>query len=686
MDVFRSQVNIENIYNDVRARILSATGFDINAKTKYRNTLPKLMESVLKNNNKNSSVMDLNRKTVEKVVPFMIESITKEIKRPSTGERLAQLQAQRGGLSNQVQIPPPMESVSHRELGQGSKITDKKYQQLLSQRQEETRKADLLAQSQGQPSTNSPTDFNVLPYTLDSDIGTSLSNPEPRTVVSGQTVEEVSSKYQQQQQERDKQTRDFQTYQENFLKQRGNDTKELMSDPATEQFRATNSYLEDRSQVERENTVRSYQDVDPTSFFKNPADSIMNNFNSRQKDEKTIDKAEEDVEKIISNLDKANSLLSHNPLYEIFLSEIKNSKRNYHEVSHYFTVSSADRNWKNDAETRYNFTVHFNPSDTHEGAGVNQIYKNVLSVEVMRVTFPHDHYQLPFDHRIYLDTLHYPFLVLNIPELDRVFQGTNSNINNSFAHLIFDKNYDSEILTDDLQNKATRGAAIVTKQFDRQYSRGFMTYTPLLFEKKRYLSTPLASLNRMTIKFNTPDGQSISNAKDSLIVSDITYEDTDDIVEKDLIATGGFPEVDPGSTHQTLKITTTTFFSNRTFKIGDKIRMTGYIARDGTNDNRFENFINREQGHYIINLKRDDFDSSGNLGNSGYISNMYISPPGEVDLIDGSGPDSSFFTVTDPSPASGTTHLINMTLQTYLHFKIVTREDDTMPTMKPFNV
>ena len=61
---------------------------------------------------------------------------------------------------------------------------------------------------------------------------------------------------------------------------------------------------------------------------------------------------------------------------------------------------------------------------------------------------PQDSTVVPFDSRVYIDILQYPYLLLNIPELDDVFRGTNS-INKAFSVLIFDKQNDSQVFSSD---------------------------------------------------------------------------------------------------------------------------------------------------------------------------------------------------------------------------------------------
>ena len=76
----------------------------------------------------------------------------------------------------------------------------------------------------------------------------------------------------------------------------------------------------------------------------------------------------------------------------------------YIEKVHYLSVNSGDRNWLNnpDNENRYKFKVVFNSSSESNHAGIQHLYKNINSVEVVSAILPNDSQVVPFDSRIYL--------------------------------------------------------------------------------------------------------------------------------------------------------------------------------------------------------------------------------------------------------------------------------------------
>ena len=136
-----------------------------------------------------------------------------------------------------------------------------------------------------------------------------------------------------------------------------------------------------------------------------------------------------------------------------------------------------------------------------------------------------------------------------------------------------------------------------------------------------------------------------------------------------------------------IKITSTKHFSNRMFRIGDRIMIKNYtLTGSGSNNSKFINFINREEGHIIINLEQERFDLAGD--NKGQISELYIAPPGDLDtnkenLDAGTYYDSN---VDTGNYVGDSASFINMDLQTHFLFRIVTRAVDVSSITKPINV
>ena len=114
-----------------------------------------------------------------------------------------------------------------------------------------------------------------------------------------------------------------------------------------------------------------------------------------------------------------------------------------------------------------------------------QTLKNVVSVELVNAILPVDAHIESFDTRIYLNIMKYPYILLNIEELDGVFRGTNMNNDKAFSTLVFDKFHNSEILSSDMISGNVSVTAGKTS-FVNEFKRGYIRYNPAYFEKKRY--------------------------------------------------------------------------------------------------------------------------------------------------------------------------------------------------------
>jgi len=384
---------------------------------------------------------------------------------------------------------------------------------------------------------------------------------------------------------------------------------------------------------------------------------------------------------IVSNLDKTLDALLQDKLIKLQ----RDAQPDYQDRISYISVNSIDRKWESDdTETRYDFQVKFNPSSDFTGAGINNSYKNVLSVELVSAILPVDTHIEPFDTRIYLNIMKYPYLLLSIEELEGVFSGTNMNNDKAFATLVFDKFHNSEILSSDLLSS---NVSVSTGKisYSNEFKRGFIRYNPAYFEKKRFYNAPLASLNKLSIHLTDPRGNAFNTLSDTNTINDLVFSDDLDTIAStlELTASNGFPNTSSGS-HKMIKLTSTKHFSNRMFRIGDRILIKNYsITGSGGNNSKFINFINREEGHIIINLEQEIVTT-----NKGQINIMYLSPPGVLDsnkeVLDtstyyDSGADTGTYTGDSAS-------FVNVDLQSHFLFRIVTREVDVSNVTKPINV
>jgi hypothetical protein len=742
-DIYLSENNIDFLYRDVRDQVSRKQNYDLDSSQKYKNSFRGMMEKVYQNSDSSISnnLASLNRLTTQKIANYFFDQLSKKkssqsnnlMDRPmkvsgntsekEIGNRLDNLMNQRMDNTPKPHNPNPigLSTIPVQDLESVKGETNKKYQELLASRKDVLPNATNKVSSEpaplqpppqpSQPSKNSNMtlnikpndgDFNILPFTISDDFTDQTNNPgQPLYInmdqLSDSTGERVSFKYEDLQKKRNMEIQEFLNYQQTVENnsvvhnpqeiREGFATKKPSSTSTTVTENFTNSsssndaninkvvsdYLGERTGIEHINAMRNPLSVNRTDVFANIS-SLHNQHN--------------EINNNVDNVNNINSNNTNNPdfaksVYDFLLTQMKVSQREYQDVPYYFVVSSEDRQWENNAENRYNFLVNFRPTDTQMGVGIDTLYKNVVSVEVVKVIFPHDRLSVPFDNRIYLDLQSYPFLIMDIDELDGVFKGSNNTLNEAFALLLFDKAYDSEVLTNDqILNSIPTPADNIFKRFDRQFKRGFMSFCPFLFEKKKYPNTPLASLNRMTIRFYRPDGQLISVDNDHLDISNV---ESVVLADHELKLTTGFPGSTTGSY---IKITTSTYFSNRTFRVGDLIKIKNYKADPSITDQnklKFVEYINRKQGHIIINLESEVSTTASS--NEGYINTIYISPAGEIDYKTGSLNATTYNdSVLGVGEVDTYGSLINSSMQVHITFKIVTREDKTTAVINPINV
>jgi hypothetical protein len=408
----------------------------------------------------------------------------------------------------------------------------------------------------------------------------------------------------------------------------------------------------------------------------------------------TADYAERIEERIVND----DSVQTVSPsqlknMQEALIKYQRDTQPKYIEKVHYININSADRNWAKNLENRYQFQVKFNQSSGYDNATIQQVYRNVISVELVNAILPMDASIVPFDTRIYNGIMRFPYLLLRIDELDNVFRGTNNWTDRAFSTLIYDKVYFTNTLSNDYIAGTSTSNSVVQSSpktsFASEYLRGFMKFNPAYFEKKKFYNNPLASLNRMTITITDPRGNLINTEDDVLNITSIAYTTTLNAItanSTEILPTFAWP-YSTQSSYKMIKITTTTYFSNRLYRIGDRIVIQNFTLNNlGTNNSAFVSFITRPEGHIIINL---DVETNGatNLSNRGYLNGIYISPPGTLDSINQTVASGTYYdetTLNFTNATYGT--LINLDLQTHLMFRIVTRDPDTSNTLNPINV
>lgn len=229
--------------------------------------------------------------------------------------------------------------------------------------------------------------------------------------------------------------------------------------------------------------------------------------------------------------------------------------------------------------------------------------------------------------------------------------------------------------------------------------------------QKEYYPTPLSTLQKLTVEILRPNGELVSNSPDTFNIGGIiAIATTYGTVFPFGINIGSSPSVynitAPDSTGSPLinpanfYINTVTYFSKFEICVGDRIQISGYNYSDtalndptyGSALRSFCNWINRPEGHIVIATAYSPSDGtvSDGVNTVGY-ANFIIIQARYEDPTTGSialnifgqnfGNTLNSFGIGLQSPI----RLINLNKQLNLVFRIITREMDSLPQIRPDN-
>lgn len=397
----------------------------------------------------------------------------------------------------------------------------------------------------------------------------------------------------------------------------------------------------------------------------------------------------------------SNPLVNHLPQNNIIREEKIIS---YREVENNLFIYSADRDWlRNSKENRYNFTVNFDPAANGQSFGptlaAQQKFKNIVRIEFVKAIMPGESLHVTVNRNATTTTTGYQDNILNLPyvslrvaELENNNYGTDNFLDRSFSVL----QYDAQWISDH------------TAQSNQ--TRGFLAMIPKFMKcQKEYYPTPLATLQKMSIDLRRPNGELVSSSPDTFDIGGIiapqasggTYGTTFPF-NIQLTAGNQYNVLVPAVTGDpaNLYINTQKYFSKFEACVGDRIQISGYNYSDaalndptyGQSLRAFCNYINRSEGHIIVSAAfsntttslQDGFNDVG-YANFIVIQAPYQDPTSGSVLLSTFGPTFgatlNAFGIGLQSPC----RLINLNKQLNLVFRIITREMDSLPQLRPDN-
>ena len=414
----------------------------------------------------------------------------------------------------------------------------------------------------------------------------------------------------------------------------------------------------------------------------------------------------------------------------------------YKETEYNLFVNSADRDWVNNiTDTRYQFVVNFNPANNRQGFGLSPAaqvrFKNISRIELVKAIVPAEGLDILIRRKAntvvdsnntdaVINVLSFPYVSVRVAELDNNNYGTNNIIDNTFGVLQYDANWVTESI--DLRNDLT-------------LSRGYLAMIPkFLKSQKIYSPTPLASLQKMTISFQRPDGTILSPYSDAINIAGIipserlsgstTLFGSNSGAGSNVVNTQAVYTTTTGCNSEYYWIQTAQWFPRHLFNEGDRVNIGGLnltplVGNSNYNSNtaitaavtsEFTNYFTQSSGLLVsgIGYWTPSGGSSNTFSSGGYYSNgvttcanslgyanciivqaKYNDPTtgsttirpfggsqaGNVALGQAlvGGSNGSLFTTSNA-------RIINMSHQTQLVFRVITREMDSTSMLRPDNL
>lgn len=302
------------------------------------------------------------------------------------------------------------------------------------------------------------------------------------------------------------------------------------------------------------------------------------------------------------------------------------------------SISSLDRDWINgNLESPYNFNVKLQSGLQNNYMMIDLEPKNIIYIGLDSVILNGRDHNISYTSNTNIDITHNPYLIVSAENIDYVSYGTNKQFNNALG-VIIPFTVISQITSDS----------------------PYLEYKNILTKGKEYQTSPLASLSKLNLSITTPIGNHPNKLYDVLNINNITHN----------------PAVLSNTASEYLVIKTLDYFPSSQYKLGDKLLIKNYNQENSGSIfiDKFESFINRDEGHTIIGI--DTTDNTKLLKNR-----IHIPAPIELSTTTGDAVDSDWYkNIKDMSNLRTTSdinsfnensgRLINTNLQTTLLIKV----------------
>jgi hypothetical protein len=381
----------------------------------------------------------------------------------------------------------------------------------------------------------------------------------------------------------------------------------------------------------------------------------------------------------------------------------------YRENERNLFIYSADRDWLlNNKENRYSFSINFDPAANGQNFGPTLAsqykFKNIVRIELVKCIMPGESLDvtiqathnngdnITFNTDYQDNILNFPYITVRVAELENNNYGTDNYLDRSFGVL----QYDAQWLSDSTAQSTS--------------TKGYLAMIPKFLKcQKEFYPTPLSTLQKMTIDIRRPNGELVSSSPDTYDIGGVVAQitgggpGTGTVFPFNISQSGSsYAALDSNDSPYNFFINTTTYFSRFEVCKGDRIQISGYTYTDtALNDpffgnilRDFSNWINRPEGHIVIGVAHSDtattvVDGINNVGYANFIiiQARYNDPTTGSIALNPFGTGNDIATILDnfgialQSPC----RLINLNKQLNLVFRVITREMDSLPQLRPDN-
>jgi len=365
----------------------------------------------------------------------------------------------------------------------------------------------------------------------------------------------------------------------------------------------------------------------------------------------------------------------------------------YKENEYNLVLYSADRDWyNNQRENRYNFSVTFNPANNGQGfkmsPSANMRFHNITRIKMVKALIPNESVNTlitntgtggapTYGTTTNLNVLTEPGVIVHVDELESNVYGTDYTVDRAFATL----QYDAQWISDSTTNNP-----------------GFLAMIPKFLKcQKVYYPTPLATLTKMTIQLQRPNGNLVSDTLDTLDISGIFASTVfSSYTSASVYVNAAVKDTNNNATYYIIR--TKTYFNRFAFTKNDRIRIQGVntdlISGNAAAKSDFKGYLEQSVGFLIVGTgyTAGTVYTDG-VNNVGYANLIVVQAP-YVDPTTGSVLISPFggTSAANQALASAITNvnfggarLINLSKQTQLTFRVITRDMDSATRIRSNN-